>query len=628
MFFDWLRDVRQKLLSFRPERRRFSERRKVNRSMRVAETLEARVLLSAADVEPLDMGDAPDGYLVTLADNGARHVEAFAQAGSPSLRLGTEWDSESDGTHSPQADFDDLTPVGVTTVRVRLTDNDYLQLYEVEVFERGTGTALDDSGTASQSSTYNSNTRAEQAIDGDTTSGYPSSLALTRKELGAWWQVDLSGGFDVETIVVYNRGVAGGRLEGAVVEALDSGGNVLWFDTITGAANGSVHTFVIPDASPTDIALTNAVTSLAEDADTTSATKMGDIVITDADGGTNTVVLSGTDAASFEVVGSELFLKTGVALDYETKTSYAVTLTTGSVSVDHTLAITDMVELSALTYTITNDTVTITDCDTAATGTLVIPSTIEGKTVTRIGNSAFFSCTGLTSITLHDSVTSIGSYAFYDCTSLTSITLPDSITSIGDGAFWNCSSLTSITLPNNVTSIVYATFAYCGSLTSITLPNSVTSIGDYAFYECISLTSVTLWGNAPSVGSNMFDGVHADAKVYIQTGATGYGATFGGLPVVIPDEDHTKIDLTNAVVSLAVDDDRTADRQDTEVPKSQVQTTPDAVWISFVDDGSSDGEDDEDRPRPISIGVAINEPDESDQSSRINPGEAFEHLVD
>ncbi len=67
---------------------------------------------------------------------------------------------------------------------------------------------------------------------------------------------------------------------------------------------------------------------------------MGDIVITDADGGTNTVVLSGTDAASFEVLGSELFLKAGVALDYETKTSYAVTLTTGSVSSSHVLSIT------------------------------------------------------------------------------------------------------------------------------------------------------------------------------------------------------------------------------------------------------------------------------------------------
>ena len=107
------------------------------------------------------------------------------------------------------------------------------------------------------------------------------------------------------------------------------------------------------DEGPTDIALTNAVTSLPEDADTSSATKMGDILITDADGGTNTVTLSGDDDASFEVVGSELRLRADVTFDYETKNRYSVTLTTGSVSVDHTLWITnvtpvaDCVELNA-----------------------------------------------------------------------------------------------------------------------------------------------------------------------------------------------------------------------------------------------------------------------------------------
>ena len=77
-----------------------------------------------------------------------------------------------------------------------------------------------------------------------------------------------------------------------------------------------------------------------------------------------------------------------------------------------------------------------------------------------------------------------------------------------------------------------------------------------------------------------------------------------------------------------VDDDRTSAEQDTEVSKSPAQptpvTTPDAGWISFVDDGSSDEQDDEDRPRPIAIGVAVNQPAESDQSSRIHPGEAFD----
>ena len=80
---------------------------------------------------------------------------------------------------------------------------------------------------------------------------------------------------------------------------------------------------------------------MAEDANTSDATKLGDIVITDADGGTNDVTLSGADKKFFEVNGdgTQLFLKAGVALDYETKSSYAVTLNTGNVSVNHTLTI-------------------------------------------------------------------------------------------------------------------------------------------------------------------------------------------------------------------------------------------------------------------------------------------------
>lgn len=67
------------------------------------------VKIETPPANDLDFGDAPDGYPVMLSDNGARHAFAAGPAGDP-LRLGKEWDSESDGTHSVNSDFDDLNP--------------------------------------------------------------------------------------------------------------------------------------------------------------------------------------------------------------------------------------------------------------------------------------------------------------------------------------------------------------------------------------------------------------------------------------------------------------------------------------------------------------------------------------
>ena len=75
---------------------------------------------------------------------------------------------------------------------------------------------------------------------------------------------------------------------------------------------------------------------------------------------------------------------------------------------------------------------------TSTTGTLTIPSSANGYSVTKINEKAFFGCSGLTSVTIPNSVTSIGQSAFRECTGLTSVTIPNSVTSIGEYAFWDC----------------------------------------------------------------------------------------------------------------------------------------------------------------------------------------------
>ncbi len=194
-------------------------------------------------------------------------------------------------------------------------------------------------------------------------------------------------------------------------------------------------------------------------------------------------------------------------------------------------------------------------------GEIVIPESVEhggtAYSVTSIGEFAFFSCSGLTSVTISNSVTSIGGVAFNGCSGLTSVTIPNSVTSIGGGAFNGCSGLTSIVveegnavydsrnncnaiietasntlhsgckttiIPNSVTSIGSSAFSSCSGLTSVTIPNSVTSIGDDAFSFCDALTSVTIPNSVKSIGEEVFDWCSGLTSVTIGNSVTSIGS--------------------------------------------------------------------------------------------------------
>ena len=166
----------------------------------------------------------------------------------------------------------------------------------------------------------------------------------------------------------------------------------------------------------------------------------------------------------------------------------------------------------------------------AFSGCSGLTSVTIGNGVTSIGYQAFYGCSGLTSIyytgdvarwceisgidslmsssrTLYingaqltgdlvipNSVTTIQPSAFYGCSGLTSVTIGNGVTSIGMFAFYNCTGLTSVTIGNSVTSIGASAFNGCTGLTSVTISNSVTSIGDFAFSGCSRLTSITYNG--------------------------------------------------------------------------------------------------------------------------------------
>jgi len=132
---------------------------------------------------------------------------------------------------------------------------------------------------------------------------------------------------------------------------------------------------------------------------------------------------------------------------------------------------------------------------------VVIPSTIEGYPVTKIGNNAFYKCGGVTSVTIPEGVTSIGNSAFYGCDGLTSITIPTGVTSIGNGAFYACCMLTEIVLHEGVISIGNEAFRECYMMQSAVLPSGLQSIGARAFYGCEALESLVIPSSVNSIGT-------------------------------------------------------------------------------------------------------------------------------
>ena len=76
------------------------------------------------------------------------------------------------------------------------------------------------------------------------------------------------------------------------------------------------------------------------------------------------------------------------------------------------------IELDGVTYARLTDSELVVVSYTGTDATIVIPETIEGMTVTKIGEGAFEGNTTLQSITLPDTITIIGARAFKGCTSL------------------------------------------------------------------------------------------------------------------------------------------------------------------------------------------------------------------
>lgn len=131
------------------------------------------------------------------------------------------------------------------------------------------------------------------------------------------------------------------------------------------------------------------------------------------------------------------------------------------------------------TFIIRDDYALVSRCRSDVTGTAEIPSTVEGKPVTAIGENAFSECS-LNEIIIPEGVVYIGRRAF-SYSNVEIVHLPNSLDEIGEDAFHSCNQLTQITLPDGLEYIGESAFCNCRKLESVRIPKTVKNIGYYAF---------------------------------------------------------------------------------------------------------------------------------------------------
>lgn len=170
-------------------------------------------------------------------------------------------------------------------------------------------------------------------------------------------------------------------------------------------------------------------------------------------------------------------------------------------------------------------------------GVITIPSTHNGKPVTKIEDKAFYAieitisakilCNpNITAFEIPNTITEIGEEAFCGCIGVKEMVIPENCVIIGKGAFAQMTGLEDITfpsdleelpsralvgckiknvnLPQNLKSIGGSAFSACYDLETIVLPDSLEVIGERAFNSCTALKSIKLPTHLKEIGEEAF----------------------------------------------------------------------------------------------------------------------------
>ena len=199
---------------------------------------------------------------------------------------------------------------------------------------------------------------------------------------------------------------------------------------------------------------------------------------------------------------------------------------------------------------------------------VVIPQALDGYTVKKIGNLAFYKRDDLKEAVLPDSVTEIDYEAFRGCKSLrlrlgsgvkeiksgalvgiryievaeenpyffavdgnlyskdgttllqytaketeSVFTVPDGITTIGVAAFADCAGLSEIRFPETLQTVRWSSFEGCTGLISLSFPDGTEYLYGGAFTNCSELTEVSVGIGLKAIGEMAFEGCTSMKKL-------------------------------------------------------------------------------------------------------------------
>jgi len=129
---------------------------------------------------------------------------------------------------------------------------------------------------------------------------------------------------------------------------------------------------------------------------------------------------------------------------------------------------------------------------------VVVPSTVNGTTITSLGISLFKDKTNLHTISIPDSVTTIGQQCCFNVVDLSSVTFGanSGLTTLNGDAFMICRKLTNFIIPSRVTTFNGTNHFQECKMTSLTVPAGVVVLPQSVFYNMTELTELIFAPNS------------------------------------------------------------------------------------------------------------------------------------